>query len=48
MFDAACHTNTMASVRARIKEEQLAKADKILDGIKNKWTRRKVLANWIV
>ena len=29
MFDAACHTNTMASVRARIKEEQLAKADKI-------------------
>ena len=36
MFDAACHTNTMASVRARIKEEKLAKADKILDRIKNK------------
>ena len=26
----------MASVRARIKEEKLAKADKILDRIKNK------------
>ena len=40
MFDAACHTNTMASVRARIKEEQLAKADKILDGIKNKMDKK--------
>ena len=26
----------MASVRTRIKEEKVAKADKILDGLKNK------------
>ena len=36
LFDSACHTNTMTAVRARIKEEKVAKADRILDGLKSK------------
>ena len=36
MFDFACHTNTMAAVRARIKEEKVVKADIILEGLKSK------------
>ena len=39
MFDSACHTNTMAAVRARIKEEKVVKADKILDGLKSKMNK---------
>ena len=39
MFDVACHTNTMASVRARINEEKVVKADKILDGLKYKMNK---------
>ena len=40
MFDDACHTNTMASVRARIKEEKVAKVDIILDGLKNQMDKK--------
>ena len=36
MSDSACHNNTMAAVRARIKEEKVVKADRILDGLKSK------------
>ena len=36
MLDSASHTNTTTGVRARIKEEKVVKADKILDGLKSK------------
>ena len=39
MFDFACHTNTTAAVRARIKEEKVVKADIISEGLKSKMNK---------